>query len=302
MADEINYFAMIPCDVMYNTELPANAKLLYGTISSLTHKEGFCYASNACLAEYYNVTPQAISKWVNLLEDKGFIRIEYIYNGSEVKQRRIFILETFHKASEKNKSKESDEVSTGNEVSTNDEKGINKGLKGYQQKVKVNNINSSKELNNINSSCEQVAEKKQSKAALKKSQSLKKQEEIQSYLNSLSETDSLAFDKCVSVLFEFHKSKIDKFNRSHIQLTEWKFKFAKFSEESSRTSVEILSTLTFAISDSFWSRLMFGPDNLIKNYDKIVFAKANYQPKQQSFSKPSYQKPQKQWTDDHLIL
>ncbi len=146
MSDEINYFAIIPCDVMYNKDLPANAKLLYGTITSLTHKEGYCYASNAHLAEYYGVTPQAISKWVKLLENFGFIKIEYIYDGNEVSMRKIYILETAHK------DNSSEEVSTNiDTVSTNDCEGINKRLKGYQQKIKVNNINSIIKFNNINS-------------------------------------------------------------------------------------------------------------------------------------------------------
>ena len=39
-------FALIPASVLYNDQLPATAKLLYGEIYRLSHANGYCYASN----------------------------------------------------------------------------------------------------------------------------------------------------------------------------------------------------------------------------------------------------------------
>jgi len=118
-----SFYEVIPANVRYDKRLTPNAKLLYGEITALCNEKGFCWASNNYFAELYDVTPQAISKWVNSLSDNGFIKLEYEYNGKEIKERRIYITD----------------VSTqGLRVSTKDKKGINKKLKGYQQKVKDN--------------------------------------------------------------------------------------------------------------------------------------------------------------------
>lgn len=121
-----SYYAVIPADVRYDKRLKANEKLMYGEITCLSQKEGFCYASNSYFAELYDVTPQAISRWVKALESFGYIKCEYIHNGTEIKERRIYM--TISQKSEK--------VEDSN--SQNDCLGINKKLKGYQSKVKEN--------------------------------------------------------------------------------------------------------------------------------------------------------------------
>jgi len=129
-----NYYAIIPARIRYDKDITANAKLLYGEITALCNEKGYCWASNSYFAKLYDVTPQAISKWVNSLSDKGYLKLEYEYNGKEVKTRKMYIYE----------------VSThGLEVSTKDELGINKGLKGYKQKVKDNTTGSNINSNTI---------------------------------------------------------------------------------------------------------------------------------------------------------
>ncbi len=164
------------------------------------------------------------------------------------------------------------------------------------------NKNTSKntEIRIHNNNSEPIAEKKVTKIESKKAESLKKQEKIQTFLSSLSEQDSFIFDKCVTSLFEFRKSQDSKFNRSSFQLAEWKYKFALFANESSRTSTEVLNTLNFALSDSWWSGCMYNPDNLVKNYDKIIFKQNKKLNSQSSSPRPCQQ--QRQWTDDHLFF
>lgn len=74
-----NYYAIIPAEIRYSTELTPNAKLLYGEITALTNKEGYCWASNNYFAELYNTTPTSIINWLNQLEQKGFIEREIVY-------------------------------------------------------------------------------------------------------------------------------------------------------------------------------------------------------------------------------
>lgn len=117
------YYAVIPASVRYDKSLTPNAKILYGEITALCNDKGFCWASNTYFAELYDVTPQAISRWINLLSSLGYVKLEYEYNGKEVKQRRIYI---------------KDVSINGLGVSIKSSRGINKKLNGYQQKVKEN--------------------------------------------------------------------------------------------------------------------------------------------------------------------
>ena len=83
-----NYFAVIPAEVRYCENLPANAKLLYGEITALSNKEGFCWATNNYFAKLYNKHPITISSWVAKLEKYDFIKC--ILNGPNI--RKIYIV------------------------------------------------------------------------------------------------------------------------------------------------------------------------------------------------------------------
>ena len=40
------YYAIIPADVRYSKNIVPQAKLLYGEITALTNKKGWCWATN----------------------------------------------------------------------------------------------------------------------------------------------------------------------------------------------------------------------------------------------------------------
>ena len=82
-----NYYAIIPANVRYS-DIPANAKLLYGEITALSSKEGFCWASNQYFAELYGVSTRSITEWMSELSEKKFIKAE-IENNYD---RKIFII------------------------------------------------------------------------------------------------------------------------------------------------------------------------------------------------------------------
>ena len=118
-----SYYAIIPANVRYDKSITPNAKLLYGEITALCNEKGYCWASNNYFANLYEVTPQAVSKWINQLAKKGYITLDYERAGNEIKQRNIYIA-TYQQIIK--------------EVSTKDDVGINKRLRGYQQKIKEN--------------------------------------------------------------------------------------------------------------------------------------------------------------------
>ena len=90
--ENANYYAIIPASVRYDSRLKANEKLLYGEISALTNKEGFCWATNNYFAELYGVSKQSISSWIKNLQKYGYIKIDIQYEGREVKARCISII------------------------------------------------------------------------------------------------------------------------------------------------------------------------------------------------------------------
>lgn len=90
--NRIGYYSVIPATVLYNKELKANEKLLYAIITSLTCKEGYCFASNEYLAEKLGVNRKTVSSWISDLRDKNFIIVELIRNGNnQIIQRKIYI-------------------------------------------------------------------------------------------------------------------------------------------------------------------------------------------------------------------
>ena len=86
------YYAIIPADVRYSN-IPANAKLLYGEITALSNQEGFCWATNNYFAKLYGVTKGTVSLWIQELKKEGFVTVEVQRNElKQVVKRKISIV------------------------------------------------------------------------------------------------------------------------------------------------------------------------------------------------------------------
>lgn len=79
MKETPNYYAIIPAEVRYDPSLKDKSKLLYGEITALSDKSGYCYASNKYFANLYNVSQTTISLLIKNLIDNGYIESELIY-------------------------------------------------------------------------------------------------------------------------------------------------------------------------------------------------------------------------------
>lgn len=86
-----SYYSIITADVRYDKRLKPNEKLLFSEITALSNKRGYCNASNNYLAQLYDVNAVTVSNWVNHLKDRGYIDVEMIYDGKQIKERRIFV-------------------------------------------------------------------------------------------------------------------------------------------------------------------------------------------------------------------
>ena len=87
-----NYFAVIPADVRYDDQIPANAKLLYGEISALINDKGFCHASNQYFANVYGMAEDTITRLISKLENAGYIVRELERdNTGQVVRRKLYL-------------------------------------------------------------------------------------------------------------------------------------------------------------------------------------------------------------------
>lgn len=84
-----SYYAIIPSIVRYDERLSASEKLMYGELTCLTNKLGYCYASNSYFAKLYKKDASTISRWVKNLEDCGYITIDYEREGKQIIKRII---------------------------------------------------------------------------------------------------------------------------------------------------------------------------------------------------------------------
>lgn len=93
--NEVNlpgYYAIIPSSVRYCSSLKFAERLLYGEITALLTKEGYCFATNRYFSDLFGVIPGTVSRWISHLEKLGFIKVELIRNEKkEIIQRKIFI-------------------------------------------------------------------------------------------------------------------------------------------------------------------------------------------------------------------
>ena len=87
-----NYFAIIPSHIRYDNDLIPNAKLMFGELTALSNDKGYCYATNKYFSELYNVSKVSVSKWINQLKNKGYIKVELVYENKEIKERKIYIV------------------------------------------------------------------------------------------------------------------------------------------------------------------------------------------------------------------
>ena len=61
-------------------QLPANAKILYGVLSSLMRREGYCWPSNAQLAAAMHCSEDVIRRWLAALQHDGHIQVRVVPN------------------------------------------------------------------------------------------------------------------------------------------------------------------------------------------------------------------------------
>lgn len=121
MSEQPNFFAIIPASVRYSDICP-NAKLLFGELTALTQREGYCWASNKYFAELYHADPTTISEWFRQLKEKGFVSIEIDQSAGNLRKIRIAIPLLVNTSSGKAEDPSSGKAEHNNTVGRNTKK------------------------------------------------------------------------------------------------------------------------------------------------------------------------------------
>lgn len=92
MTNDINNlkYVEVPMIVLLDEDISSTAKLLMGLITTLTMKEGFCYASNRYLSNIMKVSRRTITSCITLLKRKNYIKVEIDPN-----MRKIYLANFF---------------------------------------------------------------------------------------------------------------------------------------------------------------------------------------------------------------
>lgn len=265
-----SYYSILTAEVRYCKEIPANAKLLYSEITALTNAYGFCFASNNYFAERYGVTPQAVSKWINILENKGFIKLEYEYGeNKQIVKRRIYLRDT---------------VSTNIDgVSTNIDRGINICLQGYQQKIKDNNKYINNKFNNKFSPedekdeiiKEQQKEIEKLKKTKKVSSKLLSEEELNEYWKNKPSEARKIIDDISFRMYTEHNKADPKFIRNRAFILNQSIELYEYIWQNFRDEKEMKKVFEFAINDNFWHDKAMIPKVFLRNYETILIKSKN---------------------------
>lgn len=95
MKENPSYYAIIPAHVRYDKNLCSSAKLLYGEITALSNKYGYCYSTSNYFAKLYGVKRNQVVNWIKQLIECGYVTIEvednhkrkiYLYGGGVSKK------------------------------------------------------------------------------------------------------------------------------------------------------------------------------------------------------------------------
>ena len=92
MTNDINNlkYVEVPMIVLLDEDISSTSKLLMGLITTLTMKEGFCYASNKYLSNLMKVSRRTITSCITSLKRKNYIKVEIDPN-----MRKIYLANFF---------------------------------------------------------------------------------------------------------------------------------------------------------------------------------------------------------------
>lgn len=83
-------YVEVPMIVLLDEDLSSTTKLLMGLITTLSMKDGFCYASNRYLSNLLKVSKRTITSSITALRRKKYIKIDNEDNSRKIYLANIF--------------------------------------------------------------------------------------------------------------------------------------------------------------------------------------------------------------------
>lgn len=83
-------YVQVPMVVLADVNISSTAKLLMGLITTLSMKDGYCYASNRYLSNLLKVSKRTISSSITALRRKKYVEI-----GNDDSARKIYLANIF---------------------------------------------------------------------------------------------------------------------------------------------------------------------------------------------------------------
>lgn len=83
-------YVEVPMVVLADVDISSTTKLLMGLITTLSMKDGFCYASNRYLSNLLKVSKRTITSSITALRRKKYIKIDNEDNSRKIYLANIF--------------------------------------------------------------------------------------------------------------------------------------------------------------------------------------------------------------------
>ena len=83
-------YVEVPMIVLLDEDLSSTTKLLMGLITTLSMKDGFCYANNRYLSNLLKVSKRTITSSITALRRKKYIKIDNEDNSRKIYLANIF--------------------------------------------------------------------------------------------------------------------------------------------------------------------------------------------------------------------
>ena len=79
-------YVELPMIVIQDKNISSTAKVLMGLITTLSMKDGYCYASNRYLSNILKVSRRTITSCITSLKRNNYIKVE-----NEINSRQIYL-------------------------------------------------------------------------------------------------------------------------------------------------------------------------------------------------------------------
>lgn len=95
--EDLSYDCVIPSALLFNKNIEPNCIKFYAVVRNLTKMSGYCFATNAYLAETMECDQSSIKRYLASLIDEGFLETISVKNGIQL-QRHVYISDNFKKS------------------------------------------------------------------------------------------------------------------------------------------------------------------------------------------------------------